>query len=242
MRALASSPPVMRTRSGFLPTSGKAMVARSAHTVRDATEEDLPRLLALWEDIRPTDPRRGARAPGRGEFDAARAAVELRFRAALIDPEQRMLVVVAPESDAGGGCPERVVAMALLTVEWTGRRGETRAATLNQYLVDARYRRRGAGRALVAAAMDFAESRGIDTVAVNVHPDHRETNRYFARMGFVPAVTRRVAPLSLLRRSLLPVDPPGVDVGAQRLRLRLRGPVDPVAVQARVAARKRACI
>jgi hypothetical protein len=111
---------------------------------------------------------------------------------------------------------------------------------VSQYLVDAEHRRRGAGRALVAAAMVFAEAQGTDTVAVDVHPDHRETNRYFARMGFVPAVTRRVAPLSLLRRSLLPVDPAGTDVGAQRLRLRLRGPVDRAAIQARVAARRRA--
>jgi len=63
-------------------------------------------------------------------------------------------------------------------------------------------RHRGAGKALVTAAAQFAEDRGADAVSVSVYPQARDSQRFYARLGFAPLVVRRVAPLSVLRRRL----------------------------------------
>src|SRR5262249_17218918 len=69
-------------------------------------------------------------------------------------------------------------------------------------LVAARHRRRGAGRALLVAAVDYADDYGYDQIVVGVGPNSREANRYYARLGFVPMVTQRLASVAVLRRSL----------------------------------------
>ena len=60
----------------------------------------------------------------------------------------------------------------------------------------------GAGRALVAAAVGYADERGMDHVIVGVSTTGREANRFFARLGFAPLVVRRIAVVSALRRTL----------------------------------------
>ena len=42
------------------------------------------------------------------------------------------------------------------------------------------HRKRGAGKALVAAAAAFAEERGIEQLVVSVHPGSRDAARFFA--------------------------------------------------------------
>ena len=65
------------------------------------------------------------------------------------------------------------------------------------------FHRRGVGRALVAAAAAFCDEIGAEHVVVNVFPQVREANRFYAKLGFSPLVVRRVAPVSsTLRRTL----------------------------------------
>ena len=65
------------------------------------------------------------------------------------------------------------------------------------------YHRRGAGRALVAAAAAFCEEIGAEHVVVNVFPQVREANRFYAKLGFSPLVVRTGrASVSTLRRTL----------------------------------------
>ena len=73
---------------------------------------------------------------------------------------------------------------------------------MSHAVVADRHRRRGAGRALVAAAAAFAEERGLDQLVVSVHPGSREANRFFARLGFAPLAVRRSAPVAAVRRRL----------------------------------------
>ena len=63
------------------------------------------------------------------------------------------------------------------------------------------FHRRGVGRALVAAATAYAEEVGSEHVAVNVLPQVREANRFYAKIGFTPLVVRRVASVATPRRS-----------------------------------------
>jgi ribosomal protein S18 acetylase RimI-like enzyme len=63
-------------------------------------------------------------------------------------------------------------------------------------------RRRGAGRALVAAAAELAGELGAEYVTVATLPHARESQRYFARLGFGPLVVRRAALTSALQLRL----------------------------------------
>ena len=68
--------------------------------------------------------------------------------------------------------------------------------------VRAAFHRRGVGKALVTAATAYAEEIGSEHVCVNVLPQVREANRFYAKIGFTPLVVRRVASVATLRRSL----------------------------------------
>ena len=60
-------------------------------------------------------------------------------------------------------------------------------------------RRRGVGRALLAAAVHLADELGVEHVLATAAAGSREGNRYLARLGFAPLVMHRVAPTSVLR-------------------------------------------
>ena len=58
------------------------------------------------------------------------------------------------------------------------------------------------GKALLAAATAYADEVGSDHLLVNVFPAARDAHRFYARLGFQPVVTRRMAHVSVLRRRL----------------------------------------
>jgi ribosomal protein S18 acetylase RimI-like enzyme len=162
--------------------------------VRAVRTDDLPVLVALGEELReqlldtPTRSRSAA---------AGRAAVEQRYLAAIEDPDRHLVLAVAgaPEEEA-------VLGMALLTVGQTNPLLDVPAVHVSHAVVAGRQRRRGAGKALVAAAAAFAEERGIEHLVVSVNPTSRDAARFFARLGFAPAAVRRTAPVSVVRRRL----------------------------------------
>lgn len=186
---------------------------RAALCVREAEKQDVPTLLDMFEEVRDNRPRRGG--GGRTALAAERSAVEDRYLAAIEDPRERLVVVTA-DGD--------VLGMALLSLGPLSAVRNTQTVLMTHQLVVARHRRRGAGRALVAAAAAFAEEQGADGVAVTVYPHDRDANRYYARLGFAPLVVRRWAPLPTLRRRLggagLALD--GEIAARRRLRLRAR--------------------
>jgi GNAT superfamily N-acetyltransferase len=79
---------------------------------------------------------------------------------------------------------------------------DTPSVHMTHSVVSRRHERRGAGKALVAAAAAYADERGIDQLVVSVNPGSREGNRFFARLGFAPLAVRRIAPVSVVRRRL----------------------------------------
>jgi ribosomal protein S18 acetylase RimI-like enzyme len=147
-----------------------------------------------------------------------------RFAALLADQDRRVLVAVgsaveppagsvvgsvsdAAGRDAGaegtsGEAGEEILGMAVMEPDVLALLVEHRVAHLSHLLVAARHRRRGAGRALLTAAVGYADERGYDQVVVGVSPHSRDANRFYARLGFVPVVTHRLASVAMLRRSL----------------------------------------
>lgn len=162
--------------------------------VRPATADDLPALMAFGEELREQaspamDGKRVRMVPAAG-----RAGLEARYREALSDPERHLVVAVADDDVPLG--------MALFTVAPANALLDTPALHVSHAVVADRHKRRGAGKALVAAAAAFADERGLEQVVVSVHPGSRDANRFFARLGFAPLAVRRVAPTSVVRRHL----------------------------------------
>ncbi len=171
-------------------------MARPSLRVRPATEADLPALLSLGSELREqlvsTETVRL-----RGSVFGAQHALEARYCDAMADPHRHLVVVV----DGAPGALEEVLGMALLTVGPANALLDHLAVHMSHSVVADRHRRRGAGRALVAASAAFADERGVDQLVVSVPPGSREANRFFARLGFAPIAVRRSAPVGgVLRR------------------------------------------
>ena len=89
-------------------------------------------------------------------------------------------------------------------------------------------RRHGVGRALLIGVAAAAERRGADQVVSNAAPMARDTQRFFARLGFSPLVTLRAAPTGTLLRRLAGTSRTGgalEDLLTRRRRLRARGAI-----------------
>jgi GNAT superfamily N-acetyltransferase len=159
--------------------------------VREATADDTPALLAMWSELRDMGGRIERLMPGPDDEG-------LRERLAWIatDPSSRALVAVVDDDEVAG--------MTLLVESPYAPLFEQRAVHAHYLHVRDGFRRRGVGKALLAAAVAFAEEVGAEHVITSVLPQMRETQRFYARLGFSPVVVRRSAPVSVLRRRLAP--------------------------------------
>ena len=164
--------------------------------VRDVTVADLPILLELGVELR--DQVLSVDSRNRGGTTAARAALRQRYLEAIEDPQRHLVLAVGGKE----GEPEEPLGMALLTVSSANALLDIPAVHVSHSVVPDKHRRRGAGKALVAAAASFADDRGIDQLVVSVHPGSREAARFFARLGFAPLAMRRTAPVAVVRRRL----------------------------------------
>lgn len=163
-------------------------MARAQVRVRDADARDLAMLPDWWEDIRASGARMGPFAP-----PVLDDRLRERIEAMHADPSHRLLVV---ESD---GQP---VGLAVLCREPLSPVSDTETVQIAFMHVRDGARRRGAGRALVAAAADFAAEVGAGFVTVAAQPQSRDANRFYARLGFSPVVVRRAVATSALQRRL----------------------------------------
>lgn len=71
------------------------------------------------------------------------------------------------------------------------------------------FRGRGVGRALMEAAVSYAEERGIGHVASAATAGSRDANRFMARLALGPIATLRLAPAAAVRAKLAARGPAG---------------------------------
>jgi len=111
-------------------------------------------------------------AHARGHIDAG---VEDRFRAMLKRPQYAVFVA---EDDEGN-------AIGLLTASrrWTLWHAGP-CALIEELVVDEHARRQGLGRALIQAALDWAEAQGCSEVEVSTEQDNSAARAFYRRLGF----------------------------------------------------------
>jgi GNAT superfamily N-acetyltransferase len=176
--------------------------------VRAATPEDLPALVALLDELRTS---------GGGSRPFVRETVAVRERLVdLLGADTHAVLVADLDGD--------VVGMAVLSEAPLTALVDVPTLRVDYGVVARRARRQGVGRALVAAAVARAEERGMDQIAVTVVPSDRETNRFYARLGFAPVVVRRSTPVAALRRRLAGAEHRPVVDDVTRRRLLRRAP------------------
>lgn len=164
-------------------------MTRSPITVRDARPEDMPALLVMWDELRELG-RGIERVTPTPDADALLERLDLVDS----DPQSRALVAVLDDEVAG---------VVLLTATAYAPLFDQRAVHAHYLHVREGYRKRGVGRGLLAAAVAFADETGAEHVVTSVLPQMRDTQRFYARLGFGPVVVRRSVPVPVLRRRLV---------------------------------------
>lgn len=182
---------------------------RGAVHTKIAVLSDAAQLAALWSELR----RIGARSE--------RAVNPLT----VADATQRFAEVIGrPDADVIVACDgPRLAGLAVVRIAQPDPLSPTRVLQLSNLVVSASHRRRGIGHALVAAAADYADQRGVDHVAAGVYPSLRDANRFFARVGFAPITVERIAPVTALQRRLGVV--PNLTIDDRMRRRLIRSPV-----------------
>jgi ribosomal protein S18 acetylase RimI-like enzyme len=179
-------------------------VARAQVRVRDAQDEDLEQLALWWDDVRAGGARLGPFSPPTDDN-------RFRERVAAVrsNPRQRLLV-----AESGG----ELVGLAVLSLEPVSPMNDAEAVQICVLHVRDGARRRGVGRALIAESAQIAAELDAEYVTVAALPQARESNRFFARLGFTPLVVRRAVPTPVLQRRLVGHSEPVRHLVARRRR------------------------
>jgi GNAT superfamily N-acetyltransferase len=160
-------------------------VSRPAISVRRVTEDHERSFTELWMSSRVE--------AGVGPEVAARAASEGRIAAALQREDVRAYLATTDD---------RAVGFAVATTSPLSALTDAPSVTIDQLYVVPESRKHGVARLLMGAVTLYADSRGCDQIGCNVPAQHREANRFFARLGFSSQVVRRITTVSALRRRL----------------------------------------
>ncbi len=148
------------TSTVFSLTDGSTCV------VREAVASDLESIVALLVD----DPL-GAVRESADDMDRYRAA----FEDISSDPRNLQVVVVHGDLVVG--------TLQLTLIPGLARRGAVRAQ-IEAVRVDARWRSRGLGGALIRWAIDEAERRGCALVQLTSDVSRTDAHRFYTRLGF----------------------------------------------------------
>ncbi|GAB2475565.1 GNAT family N-acetyltransferase [Jatrophihabitans fulvus] len=181
-------------------------MSRANVRVRPATADDIDALAALVQSV---DPSSGTFS-GRPLADAGADHLCERLGDIVCRPERTLLIA----ADEAG----EVVGMLAARRDEIGAIDLTPVLHVTHLMVAPQQRRRGVGRALLAAAVHLADEEGVDNVLTTAAAGSREANRYLARIGFAPLVVHRIAPTAVLRRSLGMTDVAGRMAALRRAR------------------------
>ena len=166
--------------------------SRSKVVTRVARPVDLPVVLELVRQHR-VESHTEEVLTGHPPVHAAGAG----FRRLLDDPGHRVVLAVLPTDDGG----EVGAGLAVLGLDPLSLVLGTPQVTVDTFVVHREHRRAGVGAALLSASVAYAAENGASYVVAAVTQE-ADRQRFFARMGFAPLTTRRIASVHTLGRSL----------------------------------------
>ncbi|MGN6132709.1 MAG: GNAT family N-acetyltransferase, partial [Nocardioidaceae bacterium] len=161
-------------------------MSRTPVHVRDATPDDASALLEIWSGLARTCDRESVAPQAEAAAAVARCAAE---------SDRRMVVAVLEDQVVG--------AAQLLRAPISPIHSEM-AVHVVHLQVREKWRRHGVGRALMEAAVCWAEEKDTVHVMAAASGASRDANRFMARLALAPVATVRVVPTSLLRSRVTP--------------------------------------
>jgi ribosomal protein S18 acetylase RimI-like enzyme len=146
--------------------------------VRQATPEDVPSLVALFQELDRMQADWRVFTPRPGFYDE----VGLKYREAM---GNRDAVVLVAEDDEG-----EVVGMAYGEAHVPSRFSDERALEVSGVVVRAGYRGRGVGHELLREAATFAGARGIDWIEIKTFTPNQGAMAFWEGLGFTSRVVQ----------------------------------------------------
>ena len=141
--------------------------------LRRARAEDVDGLVGLWVDV---TAHHAALDPLFTLRPRSRPVIERLIRSQLRDPDAAIFAVDVDDELAGFCCVRIDRAPPILV--------ETRRAEITDLGVRVVSRRRGLGRTLAEAAVDWTLERGIDRIEVRVAANNVEGQAFWRALGF----------------------------------------------------------
>jgi GNAT superfamily N-acetyltransferase len=171
-------------------------VFRNPVHIRDAEPDDAADLVEVW----------GVHTPDRLSSPPLPQEAAAAVARIVADPDQRLLVAHTDEGVAG--------AVHLARAPLSPIHSEAAIYVLHLQVLEA-CRRKGVGRALMGAALTWAEEKDTAHVVAATSVTSRDANRFMARLGLGQVAVMRGATVAALRAKL-PVEPPAAArVGAR---------------------------
>ena len=152
--------------------------------VRQATPEDLPHLVALFDELARMQREWRVFTPRPGFYDE----VHDKYLTAMRNADA-LVVVAEAESEEGGG----IIGMAYGEIHTPSRFSDERALEISGVAVRSGHRGRGVGRALVAEATRFAEDRGVNWIELKTFAPNETAMEFWRTLGFTPRVVQLIA-------------------------------------------------
>lgn len=165
-------------------------MTRANVRVRPATADDVPAIAAMMQTV---DLSSGAFS-GKPLGDPSAEHIEARLREIMRQSDRVVLIAAEDNGTVSGMLAGRHDDIGAIDL--------TPVLHITHLMVAPTHRRKGLGRALLAAAVHVADESGTEHVLATAAAGSREGNRYLARIGFAPLVVHRIAPTNVLRRTL----------------------------------------
>jgi predicted N-acetyltransferase YhbS len=165
-------------------------MTRSLVSLRCALPSDAPALVELWSEVL-----------RRGDRDDQVADLLLIIERAAAAADER-LVVAEYDGEVAGAVHLQVTTFSPINLEQT-------VLAISPHVLP-QYRRRGVGRALIGAAVSYADEAGVGHVATAAASTSRDANRFMARLALGPQAMLRVASTHAVRAKLSAAQRPSV--------------------------------
>ncbi len=157
-------------------------VKRTQVSLRPASGSDAPVLAEVWSEVL-----------RRADHDQQIADLEAII--ARVTPlEEERIVVAEYDGDVAGAVHLRASTLTPINLEPV-------VQAISPHVLP-EFRRRGVGRALMGAAVAFAEELGIAHIATAAVSGSRDANRFMARLALGPHAILRLAPAALVQAKL----------------------------------------